>query len=461
MYNSLRPIYKLYILFFPLQLFPFLNGFKNMFSSAAAINNDFFILAIGMVAILWVTGGKLYYSKQALICDSTRLIAALLILSLVTSIILYIPFGTLYGENTLSATFAQNIYLILTGVAFYFNYTMFQTITKQEIEKLIDFMCLCMIFLGVLDIAIIAGIPGIGSIYDKLDIFNILPDADYMLKMGRICLTASEPSGMGNIIGVLLIPYTLGQLIYRDYKKGKYILFTIVFVLLSFFSFSTTVYVCIIVNFVVFTLLKIKKDGIVMGFVLFLVVIPVMVILWNIYVKDTYFGHQIIYLLADKTTSTSNMSTTYRYSTVLNDLNCFIHYPLSGVGNGNQGFLYNESMNLSVFTDEMRTNYQIVNAMNGSMGVVSGGAFVPAFISGYGIIGIVALVCFLRRCVFKIKDRTETMGCFKNLFYIGGITFLVSSTVSGGLDGNFLVIFVCSLPLMADCGNAMDEVAHA
>lgn len=457
MYKSLRPLYKFYILLFPLQLFPFLYTFKSFFSSDSAINNGFFIVVIGMIMIVLLTKGKIYYqSKDSLVYQSLIMIVRLLMLSVITSLILCIPFGTLYGENTLSASFSQNVYLILTGIAFYFNYTLFQTLDKREIEKLLDIMCICMILLGFIQLAVLLGIPGASTLYDQLDFFGILPDASFMTIMGRICLTASEPAGIGNIVGVLLLPYCLAQITYQK-EKIKYILFSILLIAISFFSLSSTVYVCILVNLIMFIYLNSRGRNGIFFLMASACVIFVFGIIWYYKLSGTYVGQQISYYLTEKTVSDSDLSTTYRYSTVINDISCFIHYPLSGVGNGNQGFLYNNTMSSSYVSSAIRTNPQTVSVINGKAGVVSGGAFVPSFLSGYGLIGVLLLIGFIKKCIYKMNYIPNSMGCFKNLYFIGSVTFLAMTTVSGSLDCNFLAIFVCSLPLITDCENESYE----
>ena len=64
---------------------------------------------------------------------------------------------------------------------------------------------------------------------------------------------------------------------------------------------------------------------------------------------------------------------------------------------------------------------------------------------------------FVKKCVDSIKNMPEIYGGFGYMYYIGGLTFLVLTTVSGGLDGNFLAIFVISIPFMDKCIREIGE----
>lgn len=218
-----------------------------------------------------------------------------------------------------------------------------------------------------------------------------------------------------------------------------------------FFSFSSVVLIGLLSDMFVFLILSMRRKNDILNIVFLigvaiLIVFSVFLVFPNITVWD-----EIDYLLTKKITDTSgNLSTAYRMSTVVNDLYTFITYPIIGVGNGNQGFLYNTTMNLPVVKENFIMSYEIIDAMNGKRGLLNGGAFTPAFISGYGIIGVLFLLKFLKRCKSRINNCTSEMGSFKYMYIIGGITFIITGIAGVGLNGNFAVMFVCSLPVMAD-----------
>lgn len=449
MQKLLRLIFKIYILLLPFQLFPFFYGFKAFFSTAASINNDFFILIIGLVIIILSKNGKILFRKNDLVFDSIKLVLYLVVISIVTSLVLFLPFGTLYGENTLTASFSQNIYLLLCAVTFYFNYYLLNTLKKDEIAYLLDAITVFLIVIGVVDILIITGVPFIPKLYDRLDFFDVLPDSGYMLTMKRICLTSSEPSGIGMTINIFILPYVLGRLT-KSNEKVKYYIFVVLLVVICFFTVSSTVYIALFVNFIVYILINSRSSK--RKFIALFLLIPAfgVILMQTEILGDSSIAKQIHYVTIEKVTSNENLSTTYRYSTVINDIMCFISYPISGVGNGNQGFLYPSTMAQPFINKNMLNNFQTQKALSGAWGVLSGGAFVPSFISGYGLLGIILLFTFVRKCYYRVKTNTQQMGEFYDMYIIGGITFLCTTTVSGSIEGNFLALFLLSLPFLAD-----------
>jgi hypothetical protein len=64
-----------------------------------------------------------------------------------------------------------------------------------------------------------------------------------------------------------------------------------------------------------------------------------------------------------------------------------------------------------------------------------------------GILILINLFLTANRAIRKHPDR---VGFFREMYTIGTITFLTVSFVSGGIEGNYLVLFVLSIPLMAE-----------
>lgn len=446
-----KGIFYLYILLLPIQLLSVFRRFTGFFPGNASIQNDFFIMLVGLGLIILITRGRIPYQNNSVITNVIKLIIKLEILSIIASCILFIPYGNLYGENTFSASFPSMIYLGLTGVAFYYNYFMTKYVKKEAIEKILDILCLLMLILGVIQIAIINGIPLLGFLYDRIDVFDVLPNSAFMITMGRICLTGSEPSSIGMIVNVLLLPYCMGKILNKENKK-KYKLYMVFLIIICFFSFSSTVYVGTLLNSVSAIVLYLKKNIRKNIRKTVLTVLGVIIVVFAIsatgVIQNSIIGKTINNLVFEKTTDEENMSTAHRYSTVINDVYAFLHSPIIGVGNGNQGFTYNEAMNLPIISSDIKNNPETQNILSGNAGVANGGAFVPAFISGYGLLGVFLLVIFIRKCLRHIRDNEKQFGSMGYLYLIGGFSFLGMTTVSGGLDGNFLAIFVCSIPVM-------------
>ena len=450
MYKSLKPLFKLYIFLLPFALLNFLVPIKNSISGNAVIGNNLFILAVGIFFILIICRFKITIYKESYIFQSIIFILELVGLSAITSTILFIPFGTLFGENTLTASFSRNVYLILCAFILCFNFVLFKTLNRREIEKILDLISVFLILLGVLQILVIY-IGGIFSnIYDRLDIFNVFADSSFIIQMKRICLTGSEPAAISDIVCVLILPYTLSNILDSSKnKKIKYIVFSSLLTIISFFSFSSSVYIGVFLDYILFIILRQKTKGLLFILLTICIFLIILVIL-NLFdfFDNNAVWQQINALLFEKTTSTENQSTMTRYSTIINDIMCFIKYPITGVGNGNQGFLFNQTMNMDFVPSEMRNSAEVVRNMNGYGGVVSGGSFLPSFISGYGLIGIYLLIKYVKKSNKQARLLKTECENFYYTYIIGGIVFLCLSVATMDILGNFIVMFVISIPLM-------------
>ena len=448
MKKTLSVLFTIYILSFPIRLLPVFQPFRQSLSRGASIENGLFLMLIGLLLIMIHTRGTLYFRTE-LLRKSIGLCFSLVGVSVITSLLLFHFFGTLHDKNTLSGSFSHNVYYLLIAVTFYFNANLFETLSKAQIRRLLDALIIFVLALGTVQVLIVLRFPAIGLIYRKLDILHLFADPVHMLRMGRICLTSSEPAGIGVSVGVFLMPYVLSMLI-TEKNKTRYIVFAVWLSILCFFALSSTVVVALLVNYLVFSLFTIRKAG--AGIVtvgLFVVLLFVVILNDTGALENTFFGEQISFLLVEKTTSVDNLSTGYRYTTVVNDMICFLKYPISGVGNGNQGFLYNATMSSPYVAESMRQNYQTINAMGGRYGLIAGGPFVPSFLSGYGCIGLLLLGVYLNYTIRLIRRKKAQMENFFFMYCIACLTFVVEGTVAASIEGNFSVMFVLSLPLMA------------
>lgn len=447
----LKNIYKIYLFLLPFQLSIYLAGIKDMFFPAASIENDFFLLLLSIVLFLIVKGIKF----PLLNCETKKMIELIIFLFLISvfdSLIFYFSFGVLYGENTISATIPSKIYLLLTGVTMYYNAVFSRYCSIVTIKKIFDVLFLIALGIGYIQLLIINNFAFAKFIYDHMDALGVLVDSSKLIKLKRICLMGSEPSAIGDHINILLGPYILSNIICSK-RKGKYIVFSLLMLPLIFLSYSSTAYIGTAVNLLIFFVLmlgkrkKKKYRGISLCCGILCSVI-IGVAAYRISV-DTNIGKDVQYFILEKTLDLENYSTATRYSSVLTDVKAFLKYPITGVGNGNQGYFYNETVR-QYYSPRVRKWSEIKNRTTGSMGIVSGGGWVPSVLSGYGLVGITAIALFVKKCVCKV--RKENYGFLKYMYYIGGISFLVIATAGTGLEGNFSIIFVLSIPLM-DCRN--------
>ncbi len=446
----LNVLFMLYIMLLPFPLIHVFEAIKNFFSKDAAITNNIFLLILGLLLYLGARRFKVCIKKNNICCLLLELVLFLMCLSFVTSLILFLPFGSLYGETTITTSGKRNIYLGLIGLTFYFNYILFHKLSIKTIKKILSGMSVFNLIIGFLQLLIIYNYPYVSEIYDSIDIFNVLVDSTRIKVIHRVCFVGVEPSSASGIVNVLLLPYIMSMTINERHRIRYYILMG-TYVFLEFFTLSSTVYVALLINFTIYIYILIKKEKKYYLFLLMLFVLIMIPFAWTFVIKNTYFGTQIEYFLITKIFGGTDASSTYRYTTVINDIVCFLMFPITGIGNGNQGFLFNYSLNLPWVDEIYRSSEQAKLIMSGKAGVVTGGAFFPAFLSGYGLLGMMGLFLYIRKCVHSVEKYQEHLGNFRYMYYMGGITFLVISIVSSTLEGNFLALFVCSIPLMTEC----------
>lgn len=74
------------------------------------------------------------------------------------------------------------------------------------------------------------------------------------------------------------------------------------------------------------------------------------------------------YIVFGKLVDKENMSTAMRVSTIINDMRILSQHPITGVGNGMQGYWYSENV-----PDWCKLSYEVENLLNGKAGIANGG----------------------------------------------------------------------------------------
>ena len=108
MKKILHFVFCSYLITLPLMLFSFLKPFKAFFSTNSAITNGFFLLLIGLLVIIIRSRGVIRL-RSAFLRTSILSFIVLVLISLFTSMILFQSFGVLYGETTITASFADGL----------------------------------------------------------------------------------------------------------------------------------------------------------------------------------------------------------------------------------------------------------------------------------------------------------------------------------------------------------------
>lgn len=139
----------------------------------------------------------------------------------------------------------------------------------------------------------------------------------------------------------------------------------------------------------------------------------------------------------------NDYSTQHRYSSIWNDLMILLRFPLFGVGDGNQGYFY--AANVS--GTWMSRNYETQMAIQGKLGLLGGGPGIPAFISGFGVYGVVVLFLSVRSFLLYANKTNRQFDTIKPYLILMGIALFVLCMATSGPHRNYLLFLYASSPL--------------
>ena len=433
----LKSIFYLYILSFPLELLPVFLPIKTFFGPSAAISNSMLVCALGLVFSLVTIGPKTKIPSY--ITHTTLGVILLCASSFLMSAFLTPALGVLWGETPFDCIIPRCIFQILIPIVLLYNFYCFQLVSKKELINLFFAYSTLMLITGYVQFAMILGLP-LSGLYDSLNIFEILKDSKTIISMERIPSLTDEPSYLASDLGTLIFPFLCACNLSNIKKKLSWI-HLVLYLPIVYWSKSSTLIVVVLSNVLMWIYLKMMKNeskgsGVNKPLIFTLAFIFAVVLMF------LFYNIPVIRSAIFKTTDTENLSTAYRYSTVVNDILVFLKYPLLGCGNGIQGFFYNENC-----PDWAYFSYETQASLSGANGVLNGGAFVPATISGYGILGIILVSLFIHQGFKLIRNKREEIGFLYHMYVIGIVAFLVNGIAAVSIDGSFHEMFILSLPL--------------
>ena len=440
-----KQIFKIYLILLP--FYTFNSFFTDIFRSFA--NSVAYVIQGIGVSILIFRYKKVNIKLNKFIRYFIGSIIVLNVSSFLMSIILYEELGVYLGKNTYTAIIPNILFYTQFIITIIYNYVSISRykfiVVEESLEKIIKMVAI----VGYIQLTILlTGNSFICMLYDKLNIFNLLRSSEYILKIDRISLTTFEPSTAGILMGILIIPYILSNIINKNRNKKIYFLYLIIYLPLIYYTHSSTAYLIFIVNIVMFLLLifkgrKNKRNKIVIGGFIYLITIIALIsilVFGNFKIDiDNPIISKIQYLLFEKITDEDNLSTIHRNTTIHNNNKIFEKYPLIGVGNGNQGFYYR--INFPEWGYKSQESRDLLAGKNGFPGIAS---FLWDYISGYGILGIAILLVFSLMSYSRIKKfKNKTI---KYLYSIGIIGFIVASTIATNISAVCYIQFIISLP---------------
>lgn len=436
-------IYILYLFFLPFSRFIDFN-MPHIFQTYLFNRFSCFFFFIGCI-IMMVKKVKLY---SPILHQWIKLYLFQVVYSLLMACVLFIPLGSLNGEDSIRAVTGGIIFWLIVILHLFYNYyglthlikskTFFRTVTLATVILLIT---------GYLQYAAI-NIGGVfNTIYSALtSIFALLPIEH--LNRG-VVFWGSEPSS-ASILFILIIPVLVTQIILLAHTKDqkKYILLYILFLPLFLSSNSASVLITLLVNIITTVILLFRNYKFYRIFIFIVFFIGLYVAInygiGSFNENPTTVSEEqenLKYLLFGKIQDTNNLSTMMRSSTIINNMKIFFEYPLTGIGDGIQGFFYNENIPQNYLLSP-----EVTKIYNGESGIIdSGGAFFPAFLSSYGIIGLFFLVPLIKQ--YSNCLRCEKTGHYNLIFLVFIPSFILSAWFNMGIRQNYIVILLFSIPI--------------
>ena len=428
-------LFKIYLILLPITLFHPLK--LNEYFKGMANNSIFIIHILGIIIIAINICRENKFRTNKLMSYIAIMVLILNFTSLLMSFILNYKLGILYGEDTYRAVFGDIIYYFQIVLIFYYNYCLGNKIEKSYILKALFIITIYELMIGYIQIFIINGISIFNPLHNLIESIGITKEVSDMVRIGKIYLTGSEPSSVANIVGFIIFPYLFSNILMTN--KQIYKILFMLYIPIVYFTKSSTVYIVTLVELATFIVMYIKynnKISIAKSIASILIAIIFVPIFTGNMSKSSL--DEVEYYLFEKIQDKDNMSTVYRESTVKNNIEVFKKYPIVGIGNGLQGYYYEEHLEPYAYE-----SYEVQNVLNGRVGILPGGSFLTSYISGYGLLGIVLFLGFVHKSFKIIRKDNE-------LYYIyiyGGISFIILSIIALGITGNYLAIFIGSIPL--------------
>ena len=436
-------IYYLFIFFLPftgLLDFSFIPGTIKSYLFEQSSN---YFMFLGL--IVYILSKRMIIPKCVEMSNTVGLYIYTLVHSVIMALILYLPLGILHNENTLRAISGNIIFYLIVVLGIYYNYVMLTEYANiNELYKIFDLQILILLVIGYLQFFAIWLGGVFGSVYSKIaPILNLLP----VDRLNRgVCFFGSEPSS-ASVLSYIVIPYLLAKLLVKREKKIGTVVRLLLFIPLLMSSTSSSLLITLALLIVAFIALFTNST-----FVFRFVAISAFLIGASIaimYGLDSFVQtavtdeQSLMYLVFGKIVDRTSMSTMARSSTIINDMKVFFEYPLTGVGNGIQGFFYNENVPYWAMK-----SYEVQKWMSGESGVIGGGgSFFCTYISSYGLMGCVAAIPVVRQFVVYVQNMKYNNEMGHKMFCLFIIMFLASCWFSMGIrDAN--VSFLLTLPLV-------------
>lgn len=443
--NVLAAIYKLYIFFMPFSQFTFIN-------TSSAIVKYFlfsiscFFLYIGLALIIFGT-------KKLIITPLYRelvvLYAFMVIYSVIAAIVLYIPLGTKYGETTFDAIAGDIVFYFVVLLNIYFNaYCLTYIVEFRSLKKILWADVKILLLLGYIQLGTIFFGGPFSAIYTLLQqIFRLYNVQSVAEDNKGVTFFGSELSAASNLFFVI-IPFVISVILAKETRKHERVkayICMILFFPLFLTSNSSSVKIGLFFTIVMFTLLRFKEHYYKWLFAVANIIGISFVVIWgtDIINKIAINTNEFWYILLGKAFDTSNLSSAMRFSGMKNFLWILQNFPLTGVGNGIQGFFYENNLQPWAYQSP-----EVQAVIAGKSGVPNGGsAFWTAYLTGFGLIGLFFLWKVIKEYYWSVKCRGIKDSSYY-IFICGILVFSFQAWMVIGIKQNLSAMFLLSIPVM-------------
>lgn len=434
-----RALYKLYLFCLPLgQLFK--------------ITPDGFLLPWQFSTIIMMLGFfRIVVTRPLKTNEGIRAFGKLYLymaaFSLLASVVLSVTLDTALTVSPLRRCLGDVVlYLVALCSICYNYYGLTKLVSIAELLQIFKLQTIVLLIVGMLQLGTLFGVGN--GVYSVLCSVFALRDVVYLTSLDRgVTFFGTEPAS-SSIICFIVIPFILCSI--SSNKGGKRLFYVIEFILMAILfllsnsSSALLSFGFLVVAYLVVYMFHIRAKKLLMigAFMIGLVV----AVLYSLDISTSdgvnSDKESLEYVLVGKIQDKDNMSTAMRASTVINDMKIFYEHTFTGVGDGNQGYFYRKHVPTWALGSE-----EVQSLMHGTKIANGGGNFFPAFISAYGLIGIIVFLFFLKSYSLSYRQSfIQEDKRFQMIYVLGISLFLLSGWYVVGVKLNESICFLLSLP---------------
>lgn len=442
--NSIEvKVAKLYLFLLPFRMITPLSFLKDIMGPLANYVDTVFLL-IGL--FLWMSkpsGMRIAAINVPLYRTIRNSIFTLNLLSFLMSWVMYYQYGYCNGKSPFLGILPMILFYFQYLLMFIYNIRVFQLLDYDTIIGVLNKTCMVLLVIGYMQVLVLLGIGM--SVYDFFAKFigGFVLSSDFY----KLPLTATEGAGAGAIIGILVLPFLFAKYLHGDKKSLRQL---ILWLIPLYFTHSSTAYLLFVLDlgiFVVLLIRQMRENGHFTKIIHIIILGSIIICAVMIGGKASGLSDEIAYVAIDKASDMENGSTVSRMVPFILNWGCFTESPLLGVGNGLQGYFFTKYFPYEYLSLSGGELGQFLKVATETGKIANGGTFLPGYLSGYGIVGIVILINFIHKLRKTFKSRSKHLGLFREMFIIGSWAFLITS-LSSEMYCLYFAWFVLAIPFM-------------